>query len=149
MKSAIKIVLVLLIGFCINPAKGENPTVEIPNGPRFEYLVDNNRLDMGTIFIDELKEFNIDVHFTNTGNEPLIVSNVRGCCGTHIADWTKAPILQGDSAVIKIRFRLAQRVQSMNRTVTATSNDPTGQKILRMTMQVIERPEVEVVAKPD
>jgi hypothetical protein len=148
MKRAIEIVIVLFIGLCINPAKGETLFMETRNGPQFQYLVDDNRLDLGTVYLDELKEYNIDVHFTNTGNEPLILSNVRGCCGTHIADWTKAPIMQGDSAVIKIRFRLAQRVQSMNRTVTATSNDPTGQKILRMTMQVIERPKEEVVAEP-
>lgn len=149
MKGIIQIVMVLIAGLYLNQAKGEMLVLKTQNGPQFNYLVEDNRLDLGTVYVDELKEFNIDVHFTNTGNEPLIVSNVRGCCGTHIADWTKAPIMQGDSALIKIRFRLAQRVQNMNRTVTATSNDPTGQKILRMTMQVIQRPNEEVFTEPE
>lgn len=148
MKRGIVLILIFVIGLFADQVKAETLFNASANGPRFQYLVDDNRLDLGTLYVDELKEFNIDIRFTNTGNEPLIVSNVRGCCGTHIADWTKAPVMQGDTAIIKIRFRLAQRVQSMNRTVTATSNDPTGQKILRMTMQVIERPEEEALAEP-
>ncbi len=117
------------------------PVRAVAEGPKFEYTLENNRLDLGTFFIDELEPFDFQVEFTNEGSEPLLVSNVRGCCGTQIPDWTKEPIMPGDTGTIQVRFRLAPRVQTMNRTVTAVSNDAVGVKILRMTLRVIERKE--------
>ncbi len=117
------------------------PTRALAEGPKFEYVVENNRLDLGTFYIDELEPFDFHVEFANDGTEPLLVSNVRGCCGTQIPDWTKEPVMPGDTGTIHVRFRLAPRVQTMNRTVTAVTNDAVGVKILRMTLRVIERKE--------
>src|SRR5689334_12144293 len=42
-----------------------------------------------------------DFKFTNTGSEPLVISDVRTSCDCTLADWPKDPIQPGKSAVIK------------------------------------------------
>lgn len=41
---------------------------------------------------------------TNTGDKPLVISNVTTSCGCTDADWTKAPIAPGASGVITSTF---------------------------------------------
>lgn len=41
---------------------------------------------------------------TNTGDKPLVVSNVTTSCGCTEADWTKSPIAPGTSGVITTTF---------------------------------------------
>ncbi len=112
-------------------------------GPAFEYVEDNNRLHLGTIFLDELDVFNLEIEFVNSGDAPLTVTRAWGCCGTRIKQWTREPVLPGDTGTIEVTFRLAPRVQSINRTVSAQSNDPSGTKVLRITGQLKERQAVE------
>ncbi|MFO8053775.1 MAG: DUF1573 domain-containing protein [Bacteroidales bacterium] len=112
-------------------------------GPEFKYDVENNRLNLGTTYLDELEEFNLEINFLNTGDEPLVVTRVWGCCGTNIKGWTREPVMPGDTGVIKVKFRLAPRTQSISRTVSAKSNDPAGTKVLRIVGKVAERAEDE------
>lgn len=37
----------------------------------------------------------------NTGDEPLILSDVRGTCGCTVADWSKDPIAPGEKGYVK------------------------------------------------
>ncbi len=109
------------------------------DGPKFEYKEENNRIDLGTIYLDELEDVNLEVEFENKGNEPLIISNVRACCGTRVMDYPEEPINPGETGVIEVHFRLAPRPHNISRTVITQSNDPDGQKILRIRGKVAER----------
>src|SRR5210317_2099084 len=42
--------------------------------------------------------------FTNTGNQPLIISNVVTTCGCTATKWPKKPVAPGKSGQIKITF---------------------------------------------
>ena len=106
-------------------------------GPKFEYS--EQSVDLGTYYTDSLDIISIEVEFENTGDQPLIVSSVRGCCGTRIVNWTKEPIKPGEKGVINAQFRPAPRVHNISRTITAMSNDPAGQKIIRIRGKVEER----------
>ncbi len=46
----------------------------------------------------------VTYNFTNTGNEPLVISNVTVSCGCIDADWTKEPVLSGEKGVITATF---------------------------------------------
>ncbi len=111
------------------------------DGPKFEYKDENNRIDIGTIYIGEKNEVNLEIEFENTGEQPLVVSHVRACCGTRVVDWTKEPISPGEKGVIEVHFRVAPRPHNINRSVIAMSNDPDGQKVLRIRGRVEERGE--------
>lgn len=100
----------------------------------------NDRHDYGTIYLDNMPEFKLDVEFTNTGDEPLLLSNVRACCGTRVTAWPREPIMPGEKGIIKVNFRLAPRPQRISRTVTITSNNTNRPvTIYRIVGQVAER----------
>lgn len=42
--------------------------------------------------------------FTNVGDEPLILTNVRPSCGCTTPSWTKEPIQPGDTGEIKAQY---------------------------------------------
>ncbi len=47
-------------------------------------------------------ELSYKFEFTNTGDEPLIISNVRTSCHCTVASYTKTPILPGKSDIVKL-----------------------------------------------
>ncbi len=110
-------------------------------GAKFEYKAENNRIDLGIIHLDAIEEVNLEVEFENTGNEPLVLSSVRACCGTSVNDYPEEPIYPGDVGVIELYFRVAPRPHNISRSVIVTSNDPAGRKILRITGKVEEKEE--------
>ena len=95
-------------------------------------------VNLGVLYTDDLEPHKMDIEFTNEGNEPLIISFVRGCCGTRIKEWTKEPIMPGESGKVEIEFRLAPRPHRISRTVTIMSNDPDGLKVFRIRGEVAE-----------
>ena len=42
--------------------------------------------------------------FTNTGTEPLIISNAKGSCGCTVPRWPKEPIMPGETADLLVQF---------------------------------------------
>tara|TARA_B100000678_G_C17793164_1_gene335734 strand:- start:60 stop:500 length:441 start_codon:yes stop_codon:yes gene_type:complete len=59
--------------------------------------------------------------FTNTGTEPLVISNARGSCGCTVPEWPREPIAPGAQAAIKVKYD-SKRVGPINKSVTITSN---------------------------
>jgi hypothetical protein len=77
--------------------------------------------------------------YTNTGEEPLIISDVKPTCGCTIADFTKTPVLKNGKGVITITFNAAV-VTVFNKTIVVTSNAKTPQKFLVITGEVVSGP---------
>lgn len=75
--------------------------------------------------------------FTNTGEQPLIVSSAKGSCGCTGVDYPKAAILPGQSGQIKATFNAAS-VGTFNKTVTVESNAEGGAAVLSFTGEVVE-----------
>jgi len=59
--------------------------------------------------------------FTNTGKDPLVLTNVKSSCGCTIPEWPKEPIGRDESASIKIRYD-THRVGSFTKSITVYSN---------------------------
>lgn len=59
--------------------------------------------------------------FTNEGNEPLILSNVKASCGCTTPKWTREPIMPGQTGEIKVHYNTSN-VGGFNKTITVTSN---------------------------
>ena len=74
--------------------------------------------------------------FTNTGKEPLIITDVRPTCGCTIADYTKTPVLKNAKGVIKITYN-AMALAPFNKTIIVTSNAKTPTKYLVIMGEVI------------
>jgi len=74
--------------------------------------------------------------FTNVGQAPLILSQVRPTCGCTIADYTKTPVKTGEKGIIKITYNAAV-ASSFNKTIVVTSNAKTPTKNLYIIGEVV------------
>jgi hypothetical protein len=63
-----------------------------------------------------------DFKFKNTGDQPIIISNVQASCGCTTPDWTKTPVAPGQSGLIKAQYNPLGRPGAFNKSMTITSN---------------------------
>jgi hypothetical protein len=86
-------------------------------------------------------------NFTNTGNEPLILSKPRSSCGCTVPKWPKEPILPGESNNIKVTYNTS-KAGAFNKTVTVYSNAKNKSAIvLRIKGKVVKEPAEALPAK--
>jgi hypothetical protein len=77
--------------------------------------------------------------FTNTGKEPLVITNCQGSCGCTVPSCPKEPILPGKSAVIKVKYD-TNRPGAIYKTVTVNSNAKSGNVVLTIKGNVEVKP---------
>src|ERR1044071_20751 len=77
--------------------------------------------------------------FTNSGKEPLVITNCQGSCGCTVPQCPKEPILPGKAGVIKVKYD-TQRVGGIYKTVTVTSNAKSGTVVLTIKGTVEAKP---------
>lgn len=88
-------------------------------GPKIEFSAENNTIDYGTVVKgqdDGLRSF----EFTNTGDEPLVITNVRSTCGCTVPSKPTEPILPGKTGKIDVKYNMS--VGRISRTITVESN---------------------------
>ena len=105
-------------------------------GPEISFEKDIH--DFGTLEVngDATTEFK----FTNTGTEPLIISNARGSCGCTVPEWPRKPIAPGESESIKVKYD-SKRIGPINKSVTITSNaENEPSKVLRIKGKINSAP---------
>lgn len=63
--------------------------------------------------------------FTNTGDEILVISNVKGSCGCTVPQWPREPIAPGETASLTVAFNSKGKEGMQSKRVTITANtDP-------------------------
>lgn len=85
--------------------------------------------------------------FTNTGKEPLILTNVRSSCGCTVPKWPREPILPGQSDVIDVEYK-TNRVGKINKTITVQTNAKNKTVVLRIKGQVVKEQQSTAPEKP-
>jgi hypothetical protein len=60
--------------------------------------------------------------FTNTGTEPLVITNVEVSCGCTVPKWPRDPIAPGQKSEILVVFNSAGKSGAQNKVVTVVSN---------------------------
>ncbi|MEN9522588.1 MAG: hypothetical protein RL065_965 [Bacteroidota bacterium] len=95
------------------PSQADNP-----NAPVFKF--ESTSHDFGNVPEGPAAVF--EYVFTNTGREPLIISDVVKSCGCTTPSWTKEPILPGKTGKIVASFDTKGRVGNFNKTLTVVSN---------------------------
>lgn len=76
--------------------------------------------------------------FTNTGEEPLVISNARGSCGCTVPKWPKEPIAPGGEGEINVEFNSAGKSGPQQKTVTITANTVPENTVLTIKAKVNE-----------
>jgi hypothetical protein len=97
-------------------AKSETPK-EDQHGPKIVFA--EREHNYGTI--QKGGDGNCTFTFTNTGDEPLILSSVRASCGCTTPKWTQKPVMPGKAGEIGVRYN-TNNIGNFKKTVTVTSN---------------------------
>jgi hypothetical protein len=84
--------------------------------------------------------------FTNTGNAPLIISNVKSTCGCTVPKKPDGPILPGETGNIEVKYD-TNRVNPIRKTITVTSNADTPTVALKIKGLVIDPSKTNVLEK--
>ncbi len=96
-------------------------------------------LDYGEIPTDEVPDGKINFSVINHGNQPLVLTTVRACCGTRVNSYTQEPIAPADTGYVEVQFRIVPRPHRIRRTVTIQSNAENRQTaIFRIQGEVVE-----------
>tara|TARA_B000000475_G_scaffold108991_1_gene88386 strand:+ start:2240 stop:2650 length:411 start_codon:yes stop_codon:yes gene_type:complete len=99
-----------------------------------EITFDKTIINYGTI--DKGANGVRDFVFTNTGNAPLIISNVKSTCGCTIPKKPEKPILPGKSDKIQVKYD-TKRIGFIRKSISVTSNASNPSVVLKITGQVI------------
>lgn len=112
-------------------------TASAQDSQKAEFKFNEEKHDFGKV--PQNKPVTTQFTFTNIGEEPLILTEVKPTCGCTIADYTKTPVKKGDQGVIKITYNAAV-VGAFNKTIIVTSNARTPQKYLNIVGEVTAAP---------
>jgi hypothetical protein len=89
------------------------------NGPKIEFKAKDNTIDYGTT--TKKKDNGVrSFEFTNTGDAPLIITNVLSTCGCTVPTKPEAPIMPGKTGKIDIKYNMAPG--PIRKTITVESN---------------------------
>jgi hypothetical protein len=115
-----------MLGFAITA------TAQTDNKPEFKFV--SEKYDFGKIPLG--KPVTTNFAYTNIGEQPLILTEVRPTCGCIIVDYTKTPVLKGQKGIIKITYSAAV-VGGFTKATVVTSNSKTPTKIITIIGEVL------------
>ena len=121
------LLLVLVLGLAC-PVFAQEKAAEKKNGPVISW--EKKSHDFGNIMQGDKVEHTF--HFTNTGNEPLIITNVQVSCGCTVPKgWPRDPIPPGGTGQITVSFNSAGKIGMQNKPVILVTNavNPEGNTI--------------------
>jgi hypothetical protein len=89
------------------------------NGPKIEFKAKDNTIDYGSVTKkgdNGIRSF----EFTNTGDAPLIITNVLSTCGCTVPTKPNAPIMPGKTGKIDVKYNMTPG--PIRKTITVESN---------------------------
>ncbi|MEZ4792037.1 MAG: DUF1573 domain-containing protein [Gelidibacter sp.] len=111
---------------------------------KIEFKTDT--IDYGTIEkgADGVRVF----EFTNTGNAPLIITEVKSTCGCTVPKKPEGPIMPGEKGEISVKYD-TNRVNPIRKTITVISNADTPTVALKIKGEVIDPSKTSVLERKD
>lgn len=92
-------------------------TVYAQSGPKIEFKTET--IDYGTVKKGEDNGIRI-FEFTNTGDAPLVISDVKTSCGCTVPSKPKEPIMPGKTGEIEVKYNMSPG--NFTKTITVVSN---------------------------
>lgn len=115
-------------------------------GPKIEFK-DGTTIDYGTVNKDDDNGVRV-FEFKNTGDAPLIITNVQSTCGCTVPTKPKEPIMPGKSDKIEVKYNM--NPGPIRKTITVESNAvnfPEGRVPLKIKGEVVVKKEVNLLEK--
>jgi len=104
-------------------------------GPQIEFK--SETIDYGKVKKSEDNGIRI-FEFTNIGDEPLIINDVKSSCGCTVPEKPKEPIMPGKTGEIQVKYNMNPGM--INKAITVESNAENkqdGRIILRISGEVL------------
>ena len=120
--------MVLTLAMAGSSLAQDKPAAEKKDGAIITF--DEKTYDFGDIMQGDKVEHTF--YFTNTGNEPLIITNVQVSCGCTVPKgWPRDPIPPNGKGELTVSFNSAGKSGRQNKPVTIISNavNPEGTQI--------------------
>jgi hypothetical protein len=127
---------------CENKQRTDNQTIEDnqkalqPTADKFPVMeIDSAQVDLGTITQGDtiMHVYN----FKNTGNMPLVLSNVSASCGCTTPSYSKDPVAPGERGFITVKFNSKGKEGKLNKTVTAFANTKPAENTVAFKIEVL------------
>lgn len=125
MRKVVSFILIFLASYSINQAQQVGPNISW----------DDATHDFGQIKEDGGKVTH-NFTFTNTGNEPLVITQVRPSCGCTSSDYTKEPVMPGQKGFVSATFNPMNRPHKFSKSITITTNCNPATSVLRISGDV-------------
>lgn len=114
--------LALMTGCDVRKKDKQASTTTAPvevKDPTTIQLIDST-YDFGKVTEGEIVEYSY--RFKNTGDKPLVVSEVHASCGCTVPEKPEEPVKPGEIGFIKVKFNSDHRPGEAHKTITVTSN---------------------------
>lgn len=124
-------------------SKEGNLSTELVNNPKSaekstneEAVIsfDKTEHEFGKLLQGEVVSYSF--HYTNTGNSPLLITNVVTSCGCTVADYPREPIKPGKDGFIKATYDSKGHHGFQSRALTISSNTNPATTVLRIKADV-------------
>ena len=113
-----------------------NPkSAEQPSGKEAVITFDKMEHEFGKILQGEVVTYSF--HFTNTGNAPLLITNVNTSCGCTVGDFPHEPIKPRQDGFIKATYDSKGHHGFQSRVLTVSSNTNPSTTTLRFKADVM------------
>ena len=109
-------------------------TPAAPAGPTTTMTFEATEFDFG--IVQDGEKVAHTYSFTNTGNEPLILSDAKGSCGCTVPKWPREPIAPGATSEITVEFNSKNKKGKRNQKVTITANTSPPQTFIYLKGEV-------------
>ncbi len=119
----------------------------IAQGAKIEFLAKDNTVDFGKVYKDSdsgLRTF----EFKNTGDAPLIITNVQSTCGCTVPSKPTEPILPGKTGKIDVKYNMSPG--PIRKTITVESNATNvedGRVAIKIKGEVLVKEEINILEK--
>ena len=114
----------------VNTASDAAAATVAPAGPTTAMSFEENVFNFGTVTEGEKVKHTYE--FTNSGDEPLILSNAVGSCGCTVPQWPREPIAPGATGEIVVEFNSKGKQGERDQKVTLTANTVPAQTVLSL-----------------
>lgn len=124
-----KLLIVVVGAICVSACQqrtgrsaGEKPVDPTQDSTNFTTIqwIDSVDKDLGTV--KEGPEVEVAYKFKNTGDHPLIISDVRASCGCTIPEKPQEPFEPGTTGTIRAKFTTKGHVGANVKSITVTAN---------------------------
>ncbi|MBS7787767.1 DUF1573 domain-containing protein [Flavobacterium sp. CYK-55] len=132
------ILLAVMMGFCL---------IGNAQGAKIEFIAKDNTIDYGKVYKESdsgLRSF----EFKNTGDAPLIISNVQSTCGCTVPSKPTEPVMPGKTGKIDVKYNM--NPGPIRKTITVESNAINvegGRVALKIKGEVLVKEEVNILEK--